>query len=184
MERTLENKIRMTTRALLDELLETVEKETAGLQDDTSSRLKQATDRIRAKLEVIDEFDRYDCACTRVRKVVDDALKKHQDASRMPPGTPGSTKSNPDDYMPNPADKVSWPPPYWLNHHTWVDTKGWGDGFNPSQFPCEVPPASQFPCETSPDTTGSKPPVWKPCTTGTCETYNVMYSDKTSGGMQ
>ena len=178
MERTLENKIRMTTRALLDELLETVEKEADGMRSlDTSSRLKQATDRIRAKLEVIDEFDRYGEVCAKVRKTVDDVMKEHSGTIPVPihPDLQPNT-THPDKYVLN--HDLRWPPAYMAERHTW-------DGIPPdSQFPCEVPPASQFPCEASPDTTGSKPPVWKPCTTGTCETYNVMYSDKTDGGMQ
>lgn len=167
MERTLENKIRMTTRALLDELLETVEKETAGLQDDTSSRLKHATERIRAKLEVIDEFDRYGEVCDKVRKTVDDVMKEHSGTIPVPthPDLQPNT-THPDQYVPN--HDLRWPPAYMAERHTW-------DG---------IPPASQFPCEASPDTTGSKPTVWKPCTSGTCETYNVMYSNKTEGGMQ
>ena len=175
--------IRLCTRDLLNELLETVEKETAGIQDDTSSRLKQATERIRTKLEVIDEFDRYITACDDVGKFVDKALKERRKDTRVPlhPDLQPNT-THPDKYEPKDEPAGSWPPPYWDNHTTWLDKKGWAE-FNPSQFPCECNP-SQFPCEASPDTTGSKPSVWKPCTTGTCETYNVMYSNKTSGGMQ
>ena len=192
MEMTLENKIRTTTRALLDELLETVEKETAGLKDDTSSRLKQASDRIRAKLEVIDEFDRYAEVCTKVRKTVDDVMKEHRGTIRVPlnPDLQPNT-THPDKYVPKDEPAGGWPPPYWDDHTTWLDKKGWAE-FNPSQFPCECNPSqfpcecnpSQFPCEAAPDTTGSKPPVWKPCVSGTTETYNVMYSNKTDGGMQ
>lgn len=168
MERTLENKIRVTTRALLDELLETVEKEADGMRSlDMSSRLKQATDRIRAKLEVIDEFDRYGEVCAKVRKTVDDVMKEHSGTIPVPPNPdlqPNTT--HPDQYVLN--QDLSWPPAYMAERHTW-------DG---------MPPASQFPCEASPDTPGSKPPVWKPCISGTCETYNVMYSNRTEGGMQ
>lgn len=163
--------IRRCTRHLLDELLDTVEKETAGIQDDTSSRLKQATERIRAKLEVIDEFDKYNTACDEVNRFVDKALKPHRRDSRPPHGMPAPVPPLPerkDDYAPRKDGTVGgWPPPYW-------------DGFNPGQFPCETD-SKQFPCET--DSTYVKPCEWKPAVPGT-ETYNVMYSDKTSGGMQ
>ena len=89
MERvTWVNHIRLCTRDLLNELLETVEKETAGIQDDTSSRLKQATERIRTKLEVIDEFDKYITACDEVHQFVDKALKPQRRDSRPPHDIP------------------------------------------------------------------------------------------------
>ena len=161
MERvTWVNHIRLCTRDLLNELLETVEKETAGIQDDTSSRLKQATERIRTKLEVIDEFDKYITACDEVHQFVDKALKPHRRDSRPSHDIPAPVHPERPEAYTSPKDGPvgGWPPPYW-------------DGVNPGQFPCEV------------DSTYVKPCEWKPNVPGT-ETYNVMYSNKTSGGMQ
>lgn len=162
MERvTWVNHIRLCTRDLLNELLDTVEKETAGLKDDTSSRLKQATDRIRTKLEVIDEFDKYITACDDVHKFVDKALtpsrRERNPRHDMPAPVPPARERK-GGYEPKYESAGSWPPPYW-------------DGFNPEQFPCEF------------DSTYVKPCEWKPAVPGT-ETYNVMYSNKTDGGMQ
>jgi len=164
--------IRLCTRNLLNELMDTVEKEADGMKSlDMSSRLKQATERIRTKLEVIDDFDKYITTCDENNRFVDKTLKPHRRDSLPPHGMPAPVPPLPerkDDYAP-PKDGLvgHWPPPYW-------------DGFNPGQFPCECNPG-QFPCET--DSTYVKPCEWKPAVPGT-ETYNVMYSDKTSGGMQ